>query len=241
MCIIICIYKLSEMDIYFIICGYIHRELFNREIYHTHKLKCLKGRFTYGRSRKKTDRRVIKTKKAIRNAFAKLLSEKDMNDITIKDIADVADINRKTFYNYYNGVYQLINEIEDEIVGSLEEALKGIEIRKCIQNSYIIFKKLTLIINRDMDFYGNLLKMRANANLISKITASLKFEVKKNFLEQIEMENKKLDIIADYAVSGMITVYQSWFNSDRSMSIEEVSQIVSTVCFMGIAGIVGRL
>ena len=41
---------------------------------------------------KKTDRRVIKTKRAIRNAFAELLSHKDINDITIKDIADTADI-----------------------------------------------------------------------------------------------------------------------------------------------------
>ena len=53
---------------------------------------------------KKLDRRVIKTKKAIRNAFAKLISEKDINKITIKDIADTADINRKTFYNYYRRV-----------------------------------------------------------------------------------------------------------------------------------------
>ena len=49
---------------------------------------------------KKTDRRVIKTKRAIRNAFAELLSHKDINDITIKDIADTADINRKTGCNY---------------------------------------------------------------------------------------------------------------------------------------------
>ena len=51
-------------------------------------------------SPEKTDLRVIKTKKAIRNAFAELLSEKDIQKITIKDIADTAVINRKTFYNY---------------------------------------------------------------------------------------------------------------------------------------------
>jgi len=54
---------------------------------------------------KKIDRRVVKTKKAIHNAFAKLLTEKELNDITISDIAELADINRKTFYNYYAGIY----------------------------------------------------------------------------------------------------------------------------------------
>lgn len=55
------------------------------------------------KSEKKTDRRVIKTKKAIHMAFVKLLSQKSVNEITVKDIADEADINRKTFYNYYSG------------------------------------------------------------------------------------------------------------------------------------------
>lgn len=190
---------------------------------------------------KKTDRRVLKTKKAIRNAFAELLSKKDINDITIKDIADSADINRKTFYNYYNGVYHIIDEIEDEIVGLFEAALKDIDFKKCIENPYIIFEKLTAIINSDMDFYGHLLKINTNANLISKISVSLKAEVKKSFSSQIEMENKKLDIIAGFIIGGMIAVYQSWFNSDRSQSIEEVSQTVSTLSVLGIAGVVENL
>ena len=37
---------------------------------------------------KKVDRRVIKTKRAIRDAFAKLLTIKNIDAITIKDIAD---------------------------------------------------------------------------------------------------------------------------------------------------------
>ncbi|MBQ3987763.1 MAG: TetR/AcrR family transcriptional regulator, partial [Ruminococcus sp.] len=60
---------------------------------------------------KSVDRRVLKTKRAIRNAFAKLMVEKDINDITIMELADTADINRKTFYNYYSGVYQVVEDI----------------------------------------------------------------------------------------------------------------------------------
>lgn len=189
---------------------------------------------------RKTDRRVLKTKKAIRNAFAGLLSEMNINDITVKEIADAADINRKTFYNYYSGVHQVIDEIEDEIIRSFEAAIKDVDFKKCMQNPYIIFERLTEIINSDMDFYGHLLKMNANVNLISKIVSTLKDRLKKSFSSQIEIETIKLDIMADYTVSGMVTVYQNWFNSDRSQSIGTISQIVSTMCFEGIAGMVGK-
>ena len=42
---------------------------------------------------KKPDRRVLKTKKAIRNALAQLLAEKELEEITVKEVADTADIN----------------------------------------------------------------------------------------------------------------------------------------------------
>lgn len=47
--------------------------------------------------------------------------------------------------------------------------------------------------------------------------------------------------MADFVIWGMIAVYQSWFNSDRSQSIEEVSQTVSTLSVLGMAGVVGEL
>ena len=77
----------------------------------------------------KTDLRVIKTKKAIRDAFAELLSEKDIHKITITDIADTAVINRKTFYNYYAGVYAVVDEIENEIIMAFNEALQDVDFK----------------------------------------------------------------------------------------------------------------
>ena len=59
------------------------------------------------------DRRYKRTKYVIRRAFEELISEKDVNDITITEIVSVANINRKTFYAHYDGIYKLIEEIEN--------------------------------------------------------------------------------------------------------------------------------
>jgi len=66
------------------------------------------------KSTEKIDRRILKTKRAIRNALAGLLATKELSEITIREIADAADINRKTFYSYYRDVYQIVDEIENE-------------------------------------------------------------------------------------------------------------------------------
>ncbi len=188
-------------------------------------------------SPEKTDLRVIKTKKAIRNAFAELLSEKDIQKITIKDIADTAVINRKTFYNYYAGVYSVVDEIENEIIMAFNDALRDVDFRQLLHEPYEIFKKLTSIINSDLDFYSHLMKMDSNASLISKIIQALELNVKKTFSEQISINKSTLDLAFDYAVAGMITVYQKWFNSDRTQSIEDISKSLSIIISTGVNGL----
>ena len=51
------------------------------------------------------------TKKIIREEFIKILNERPLNKITVKDIASACEINRNTFYYYYTDVYALLSEL----------------------------------------------------------------------------------------------------------------------------------
>jgi AcrR family transcriptional regulator len=189
---------------------------------------------------KSVDRRVLKTKRAIRNAFAKLMVEKDINDITIMELANTADINRKTFYNYYSGVYQVVEDIERDILTSYEELLGGIEFKQYMNTPYSLFERFSLLINMDPEFFGYLLSMNGNVNLITRIMRLLKDKTCEVMVAQLDLDAYKADIMLDFVLSGMLSVYQHWFNSEQSISAEEVSQIISTMSFSGINGIINN-
>lgn len=180
---------------------------------------------------RKSDLRVMKTKRAIHTAFAELLTEKNMDDITVTDIASRAMINRKTFYNNYRGVYELVDELENEVIRTFETAMQGIDF---IEHPYAVFVKLTEIINSDMDFYGALLRSSRNAGLAHKIRLTLQQKAQDLFASRVDMPQEHLEVMMNYAISGMVAVYQSWFNSERRQSIEEVSDIVSRMCLAGL-------
>lgn len=114
----------------------------------------------------KTDLRVIRTKKAIRQAFAELMSEKPLEAITVSDVASQALINRKTFYAHYSGVHEIIAEIEDEIVTALSQPLADKNFEDILANPYELFRDVMLIINRDIDVYGKLVTDSANSQLV---------------------------------------------------------------------------
>lgn len=190
-------------------------------------------------NKKSADRRVIKTKKAIRLAFAKLLSEKDINDITVSDISKLADINRKTFYNYYSGIYKIIDEIENDIVTSFGSVVGEINFREAIDDPYSIFEKLTSIINTDMDFYEHFFSFNSNTSIITKIVKLLKDKTKSAMMAQTNTDEQTAEIALTYMLYGMIAVFQSWLHSDRRQSIEEISALISVMCFNGLSGILG--
>ena len=180
---------------------------------------------------RKSDLRVMKTKRAIHTAFAELLTEKNMDDITVTDIASRAMINRKTFYNNYRGVYELVDELENEVIRTFETAMQGIDF---IENPYAVFVKLTEIINSDMDFYGALLRSSRNAGLAHKIRQTLQQKAQDLFASRVDMPPDQMEVMMNYSISGIVAVYQSWFNSERRQLIEEVSDIVSRMCLAGL-------
>ena len=66
------------------------------------------------------DRRVRKTKAAIKNAMITLLKTEKLDKITVNQIADVADINRATFYQHFLDKYDLLDQIEQEMIEQMQ-------------------------------------------------------------------------------------------------------------------------
>jgi len=75
----------------------------------------------------KTDLRVRYTRKIIQEAFWTLLKEKPLAKITVKEVCELAQINRGTFYKHYLDCYDLLDKMQEEVVAQLEEQLDSIK------------------------------------------------------------------------------------------------------------------
>lgn len=192
------------------------------------------------RENQNIDKRIIKTKKAIRYAFGKLLTEKSLDEITVKDISETADINRKTFYNYYSGVYEVVNEIEAEIAAAFDKALENIDFRTAVKCPDIVFEKLNALINEDLEFYGYLLSRKSNSTLTQKLTVIIADKIKNTVQSQFGLDTRQVNVSADFIVSGMISVYREWFNGRYEIPIEEVSRLISILALSGFNGVLAE-
>ena len=69
------------------------------------------------------DIRIEKTEKAIRNAFIELRSKKTLEKITVKELCQLAYINKSTFYSHYEDIYALSDALELETVASITSSI----------------------------------------------------------------------------------------------------------------------
>ena len=70
------------------------------------------------------DHRSRVTKMLIRKAFMELLRQKPLASISVKELCELAGINRGTFYSHYQDVYDLLDQLEQEMMNDFQKALE---------------------------------------------------------------------------------------------------------------------
>ncbi len=179
----------------------------------------------------KTDLRIIKSKKAIKNAFLELTKEKGYNNITITDIAEKALINRKTFYMHYDTKQALYDEICNELIALLDpestmkrlHELKGHEQRKPVV-------ALLMNIRKEKEVFSILINDENNMAFLNKLYDKIAPVI------LMETHSHKDAILTDEKL--LIEVYCTlfvlmlkwWINNDRTdpdMAIDLVLEFFS--------------
>lgn len=120
------------------------------------------------------DKRVIQTRRAIRQALLNLMKKKAVSQITVKEICDAACINRNTFYAHYDTPVDVLAEIENEYYEKLQ-VMQETAIQDGNISALILGVMNTLLENRDfsMVLYGDnsdvKIKDRNNKSAYSRI------------------------------------------------------------------------
>ena len=78
-------------------------------------------------SRRKSDARVRYTQRVLKESFLTLLREKPINKITVKEVCELAELNRATFYAHYSDCFALLESVEQELLDAFGQSLRLID------------------------------------------------------------------------------------------------------------------
>ena len=161
----------------------------------------------------KHDLRYTKTEKAIRKTFHELLQEKDIRRITVKELAERAEINKTTFYAHYETLPDLVNTLEAENIDYIIDNLDQVQ---------LLFTNSDLFID---NLYRNLkdcniAKISQNGNrnvaFLQKLNARIEIELNE---KQIHPEDyKKIVALLLFVFHGILGIVNADIDEEIALN-----------------------
>lgn len=178
----------------------------------------------------KKDRRYERTHEAIIEAFTELVIQKDYDEITVKEVAERADINRKTFYFHFTCIEEILDEMQDSI------AKKLMEIYRRHASGSFDFSAITATLNEIMSENYTLYRRLVMANSYRFFSRNIKDSVKDRFISQY-MDGERgeiLNLVAEYCISGIFKLYRVWFENPGNVSAEQLAELAGKMMWSSI-------
>ncbi|HAL63904.1 MAG TPA: hypothetical protein DCO93_05610 [Clostridiales bacterium] len=178
-------------------------------------------------SEKKTDRRVAKTRKALCDALAELLCEKELHKITVQEIADKADVNRVTFYKHYLDVYDLYDKTESEVL--VELGLLTLKLEELPPQDF--FRAFIDYIFDNRNIFRMIFSPNNSGQLRSKLGKMIEgiFRQVESEKHSADIRDKELEYTSIYRVQGCLAVISKWvmsdFKDERGYIVEIISKL----------------
>ncbi|MBO5103531.1 MAG: TetR/AcrR family transcriptional regulator [Ruminococcus sp.] len=149
------------------------------------------------------DLRVEKTKRSIINAFLNLRSRKPLEKITVKELAELAQINKATFYLHYHDIYELSESLEKEVI---ESSLLNIEHPDAVfTDTKVFIRELTISISANEQLIKTLFEGNRSGRFIELFENGLTELIKKSYPEYNPSIERKM--VMTYLIHGGYYTY----------------------------------
>lgn len=192
------------------------------------------GSIMANKIKRESDRRVIKTEAAIKEAFVKLAAERDFKKITISALAAEANIDRKTFYLHYPSIDALMKSLAKEEAKRMAHELKCAARQNCDSlDPNDLMSEIHRITDEHVDF-SNATGARDIAPYvpIDDLLAYLEEPLTEEILSMCDIDDPKHKLYVSYGVTcyvaGVMAVYKRWALEQPEESLEDISNYLKT-------------
>lgn len=182
---------------------------------------------------KKTDRRVRRTRALLQQSLIQLMAQKEIKDITVKELTDLADITRGTFYLHYSDIYDILRSMEYEMF---------VEFNEILNRSLSLDKEGSMPETILTDIFSLLERRREMAKVMMGPHGDLAFvnhlkNLVKERIYQVLAQKKsgcEYDYAEAFAVSGCVGVVETWLYHPSPLPPHRIAKICCDMLVQGL-------
>lgn len=175
---------------------------------------------------KKMDRRVRKTRKQLREGLARLMETKSIRDIKVKELVEEVDINRSTFYLHYSDIYDMLSQIEEELIEEIQDALRMYPLGPNRQSAAFLCRMFE-IMSENRGIYKAICGPNGDGKFVTRlenVVASEAFRSLRPLLAQVP--EREIRFLYAYCLNGCVGLIKMWLIYDGKERPEEMADLM---------------
>ncbi|MGV7118733.1 TetR/AcrR family transcriptional regulator [Paenibacillus kyungheensis] len=187
------------------------------------------------------DRRILKTKYEIRNAFISLLKIKAFDVVTVKDITEEANINRATFYKHYEDKHDLLAKLEEDIIENIKiliDKSSPLHLQEDLINQSTFKTTITAMytyIEKEKELIEVLISSNGNQSFLAHMQFLLEQLIKGNLQHYKQTKEAAVpkNLIVVYLASAHLGLIRHWLLKKLNYTPEEMANMISNILMNG--------
>jgi AcrR family transcriptional regulator len=186
------------------------------------------------------DRRIARTRLAIRDALVTLIKAKGSDALTVSDIVLQANLNRGTFYLHYKDKFDLLEQTETEILNEIQSIFLGANsIDAGDFNGTDQLQKVIILLLEYVKEHAGLMHailcLQGDYSFLTRMRSMAEQNLKLGVLSGLKVENFLVprEYLLSYVLHAHLGVLQSWLASGCQESPQEMASILFRLSFDG--------
>ena len=181
------------------------------------------------------DARILNSKKKVTNTLLVLLKKQHLEDITVLELCEKADINRTTFYKYYKDVDDLVLKIENSLINDLKQHIPEIK-----RNYLISFTgKILDTIYARKETYTRLLGENGDHTFLRRILHLVYNESIDEWQKLLKKASAEdLEKIYSFIVNGSVGIIRNWIKNNCQEDPANIAIFINKICMSGLSSFI---
>ena len=187
--------------------------------------------------RETADRRIKYTKTMLKNGIIELLEEYPISKITVKKLCETADINRSTFYAHYSDAYDLLQQLEREVLQELMEHISKHTFTEKTEEIVQVLNVMLEYIGENSDLFKVLLSENGNSSFQKDIMQITQQKSITDLYNSKNIDARTSEYIQSFLLSGSISVIKEWLQAGMVETPQELSKLIAKLLYEGLLGV----
>lgn len=184
---------------------------------------------------KGSNRSVVRTQALLKDGLIELMLQKPIQKISVKELTDHVNLNRGTFYLHYKDIYDLLEQIENELLDEFVEINNSHQVQEIKGKPFPLLKDLFEFLEKNAAFVRLVLKENLEKNFMDKLKTILKERCFHDWETIFPVKNPELyEIFYAYMLSGCIGIIETWILNDTKQSVDEIARITECIILDGV-------